>query len=80
MSSHLIPFSQNLLPVAIISYDDYFDDHGGGDGSIILITDYLDDSGDAIGDDDDLVPLEAAERFVTTLRRLESPRAWFFNV
>ena len=52
MSSHLIPFSQNLLPVAIISYDDYFDGHCGGDGSIILITDYLDDFGDAIGDDE----------------------------
>ena len=73
MSSHLISFSQNLLPVAIIIYDH-------GDGIMIMITDYLDDFGDAIGDDDDLVPLEAAERFVTTLRRLESPRAWFFNV
>ena len=52
MSSHLISFSQNLLPVAIISYDDYFDGHCGGDGSIILITDYLDDFGDAIGDDE----------------------------
>ena len=78
MSSHLISFSQNLLPVAIIIYD--HGDHDGGDGIMIMITDYLDDFGDAIGDDDDLVPLEAAERFVTTLRRLESPRAWFFNV